>query len=212
MFGGRPFTSQKHPWPLNKKKRPYYPLIQIDLSQVSKITGKDFGHSLMQVWLDITKDSLSDLIRIIDKEDLDDAAAEDFPDAKSIQKIDEFNSWFGISSNFSFKPSGFMMAHWFDGSAEWDYARDLSAQEIGILNELQKLSEDNGYKSLSSNWLLGYPDRGSGSPAGRYYPEPKNFIQFETSDAFPMVDVSRYANIFYSEADGDVAYSFDWNG
>lgn len=28
MFGGKPFTSKKYPWPINSKGKPYYPLIR----------------------------------------------------------------------------------------------------------------------------------------------------------------------------------------
>lgn len=47
MFGAKPFTSEKFLWPYNSKNKPYYPLIQINLMQISKITGKDFGNGLL---------------------------------------------------------------------------------------------------------------------------------------------------------------------
>jgi hypothetical protein len=152
------------------------------------------------------------MIRFIEPADMKEMFTKDNPSIERIHEIDEFGSWFGISLQFSFIFLGYMLPHWGDGDAEWDYDRDLSEREVEILDRLEELSEANGYRSLSTNWLLGYPDRGSGSPAGRYDPEPRNLIQFAKSDAFPMVDVSRYANIFYSEVDGDVSYFFDWNG
>lgn len=212
MFGAKPFTSEKYPWPYNSKNKPYYPLAQIDLMQISEVTGKDFGSGLLQVWLDITKNNLDDLIRIIDQDDSSESLTDDAPETSVIQKIDEFNTWFGIASQFSYKFLGYMMADWFDGALEWEYDRDLSDKEIEILDVLEKLSESNGYKSTSGNWLLGYPDKGSGAPAGKYYPEPRSLIQFSGSGAFPLIHVSRYANIFYSGEDGDVSYFFDWNG
>lgn len=212
MFGGKPFTTKNHPWPINSKSKPYYPLIQVDLTQLSKIVGSHFGDGLLQVWLDITKNDLDHLVRIIDDDDLIDQLEDDAPLPSIIKKTDKDGFWFGICSQFTFKPMGFMMGHWSDGALEWDYERDLSDKEVELLSALEKLSEDNGYRSMSGSWILGYPDRGSGSPADRNYPEPKNFIQFSDSGAFPMVDVSRYANIFYSDNEGDVSFFFDWNG
>ena len=212
MFGGNPFTSIKHPWPLNGNENPYYPLVQLDLLQISELCSKDFGRGLLQVWLDITDSDLTSKIRIIDPEDMNDEVLTDYPSTERIDKIDEFGSWFGISLHLSFKFLGYMLSYWGDGDIEWDYDRDLSDKEEEILNNIERLSEEHGYRSLSTNWLLGYPDRGSGSPAGRYEPEPMNLIQFAKSNAFPMVDVSRYANIFYSNSGGDAVYFFDWNG
>lgn len=212
MFGGNPFTSLKYPWPLNDSGSPCYPLVQVDLRQISELCSKDFGRGLLQVWLDITDSDLPSTIRIIDPADMNETLQKDYPGPERIEKIDGYGSWFGISQQFSFNFLGYMLPHWGDGEIEWNYDRDLSEKEVEILNRFEELSEENGYRSLKTNWFLGYPDRGSGSPAGRYEPEPMNLIQFATSDAFPMVDVSRYANIFYSGDDGDVAYFFDWNG
>ena len=212
MFGGNPFTSSKHPWPLNGSGNPCYPLAQLDLRQISKISSKDLGEGLLQVWLDITDSDLPSTIRTIDPADMNEALQNDYPDTERIEKIDEYGSWFGISHHCSFNFLGFMLSYWGGGEIEWDYDRDLSEREVEILNRLEELSEEHGYRSLKNNWLLGYPDRGSGSPAGKYESEPINLIQFATADAFPMVAVSRYANLFYSDDDDDVAYFFDWNG
>ena len=211
-FGGHPFTSEKHPWPLNGDDSPYYPLIQIDLKGISQLCNKSFGHGLLQVWLDISDPGLPSVLRIIDSVDMTESVLNDAPSGERTQELDELNSWFGISTAVAFKFSGYMLPHWGDEDAEWDYSRDLSEKEVEILNKFEELSEAHGYQSLSSSWLMGYPDRGSGSPVGRYIPEPLNLIQFSTSDVFPMADVSCYANIFYSEIDGDVMYFFDWNG
>lgn len=212
MFGAKPFTSNRYPWPYNSKNKPYYPLAQIDLMQISEITGRDFGSGLLQVWLDITKNNLDELIRIVGQDDISESLTDDSPETSVIHMADEFNSWFGIASQFSYKFLGYMMAHWFDGALDLECDRDLSGKEIEILDALEKLSECNGYKGASGNWLLGYPDRGSGSPAGKYSPEPRSLIQFSDSGTFPLVQVSSYANIFYSGEDGDVSYLFDWNG
>lgn len=212
MFGGNPFTSLKYPWPLNDSGGPCYPLVQVDLQQISELSSKEFGSGLLQVWLDITDLDLPGTIRLIDPADMNDALRKDYPGPELIEKVDEYGSWFGISQHFSFSFLGYMLPYWGDGEIEWEYDRDLSEKEVEIINRFEDLSEEHGYRSLKTNWFLGYPDRGSGSPAGRYQPEPMNLIQFATSDVFPMVDVSRYANLFYSDDDGDVVYFFDWNG
>ena len=46
MFGGNPFTSSKYPWPLNDSGSPCYPLVQVDLRQISEISGKKFGREV----------------------------------------------------------------------------------------------------------------------------------------------------------------------
>jgi hypothetical protein len=196
MFGGNPFTSLKYPWPLNDSGSPFHPLVQLDLQQISELSSKEFGCGLLQVWLDITDSDLPSTIRIIDPADMNEDLQKDYPAPERTEKIDEYGSWFGISQHFSFNFLGYMMPHWGDGDIEWDYDRDLSQKEVEILNRFEELSEEHGYRSLNTNWFLGYPDRGSGAPAGKYDPEPADLIQFATSNAFPMVDVSRYATFF----------------
>lgn len=212
IFGGVPYTSETYPWPLNDEQNPYYPLIQLDLSSISTLCSKNFGSGLLQVWLDVSNSELPSIIRVIDPDEMNGDPLQDAPSIESIKKVDASGIWFCISSKLLFKFMGHMLAHWGDGDVEWDYERDLSDKEEAILNRLGELSDAHGYRSLSVNWLMGYPDRGSGSPAGRYVPEPMNLIQFAKSNAFPLVDVSRYANIFYSDEDGDATYFFDWNG
>lgn len=212
VFGGCPFTSSEYPWLLNANGNPCYPLVQLDLQQVGGLCRKNFGNGLLQVWLDIADSDLPATIRIIDSVGFNEVLNKDYPSLASIKQIDEYGSWFGISRQFSFNFLGYMLPHWGDGDIEWNYSRDLSEREVVILNRLERLSEEHGYRSLKTNWFLGYPDRGSGSPAGRYEMEPMNLIQFATSNVFPMVEASRYANVFYSCEDGGVEYFFDWNG
>ena len=212
MLGGNPFTSNRHPWPSNDAERPYYPLIQINLQQISELSGKQFGYGLMQVWLDVSDSDLPSLIRFINPGEMNETLQNDSPSLEDTKEIDESRSWFGISEEISFKFLGFMLPHFGDGDIEWNYSRDLSDKEVAILDRIEHLSKEHGYRSLKENWLLGYPDRGSGSPAGRHEPEPNNFIQFRTPEAFPFVDISIFANLFYSEFEGDVSFFFDWNG
>ncbi len=212
MFGGHPFTSDKHPWPLNESGNPHYPLVQIDLQQISDLLKMDFGSGLLQVWLDITDADLPHIIRLIDPADMDESLLLDIPTLESTTEIDEYGMWFGRSLYFSYKFLGYMLPPCYRDDIEWDLDRVLSESEEDVLGKIEQLSEENGYQSLSTNWLLGHPDRGSGSPAGRYEPVPMNLIQLAKSDVFPMADVSSYANIFYSDVDGDIDYFFDWNG
>jgi hypothetical protein len=212
MFGGQPFTSEKHPWPLTENGSPYYPLAQLDLQQISDLQNIDLGSGLLQVWLDITDADLPHTMRLIDPADMDECLLLDIPTLESTNEIDEHGMWFGRSLRFSYKFLGYMLPPCYRDDIEWDLDRILSESEENVLAKIEQASEENGYQSLSTNWLLGHPDRGSGSPAGRYEPVPMNLIQLAKSDVFPMADVSSYANIFYSNADGDTDYFFDWNG
>lgn len=212
MFGGQPFTSEKHPWPLNESGSLYYPLAQIDLQQISDLQKMDFGSGLLQVWLDITDADLPHIIRLIDPAEMDESLLLDIPTLESTTEIDEYGMWFGRSLYFSYKFLGYMLPPCYRDDIEWDLDRVLSESEEDVLVKIEQLSEENGYQTLSTNWLLGHPDRGSGSPAGRHEPVPMNLIQLAKSDVFPMADVSSFANIFYSNADGEMDYFFDWNG
>lgn len=90
--------------------------------------------------------------------------------------------------------------------------RELTDDEFEVIERLMEIVEKNNFRCPTGDWLLGYPDKGSGSPAGRYDPEPDNFLQFKTAEAFPMANVSRYGNIFCEESGDGVRFSFDWNG
>lgn len=212
MFGGYPFTSTDYPWVLNDTGNPCYPLVQLDLRQISDLCGKQFGSGLLQVWLDISDSDLSSTIRIIDPAETTMSLIEDYPNPDQIKLVDEYGSWFSISRQIVFKFLGYMLHQWGDGDLEWDYGRDLSGAEVELLNRLEDLSEEHGYRSIKTNWLFGYPDHGSGSPASRYEPETKNLVQLLTADVFPMVSVSRYGNVFYLDGKGEITYFFDWNG
>ncbi len=212
MFGGNPFTSSKHPWLKNDGGDPLYPLVQVNLRQLSELSANDFGSGLLQIWLDIDDPDLPSIVRVVEPSDFNDLMRNDYPDDESIEKIDKYGAWFSISRNFKFEFFGFMLTHFGDGDIDWSNDRDLSEEELDILARLEDLSEEHGYRSLNGNWLMGYPSRSSGTPAGRYDSEPANLIQFSAPDAFPMVNVSRYANVFYWMENGDTGYFFDWNG
>lgn len=211
VFGGYPYTSEKFPWPLNEKKDPYYPLVQLNLQEIGDVSGKHFGTGLLQIWLDVTKWDLPDIVRVIGSSDLDDPLRDDIPDAEQAKKLNEFGSYFGTSLDFSFYFMGFMLPTVdFDIDTESDRRR--SAEELEIIGRIEGLCKEHGYESVRGNWLLGYPDQGSGTPAFRYDPKPLNLIQFATEDVFPMVGISRYGNVFYSDDEGEPTYFFDWNG
>ena len=167
---------------------------------------------LLQVWLDITDADLPHITRVIDPADMDESLLFDLPSLESTNEIDEYSMWVGRSVYFSYKLLGYMLSPCYRDEIERDLDRVLSESEEDVLSKIEQISEENGYQSLSTNWLLGHPDRGSGSPAGRYEPVPMNLIQLAKSDVFPMADVSSYANVFYSQADGGMDYFFDWNG
>ena len=52
MFSGPLFTSEVHPWPMDKKGNPLEPICQIDLTLPSQISGLLLGDGLLQVWMD----------------------------------------------------------------------------------------------------------------------------------------------------------------
>lgn len=52
MFSGPLFTSEAHPWPMDKKGNPLEPICQIDLTLPSQISGLLLGDGLLQVWMD----------------------------------------------------------------------------------------------------------------------------------------------------------------
>jgi hypothetical protein len=209
MFGGTPFTSNDHPWPINRTKRPYYPLVQISLSEVGKLVGRDLGTGLLQVWVDVNdhKHFLSNLIRVISDEDL---GSEPAGPAYEHSDIDLGGTWDETCSAFSFEFLGWMCDDWGWWLLECANGRELSSDELAIVNGIECVVGQSNYKNIDGDWLMGYPDMGSGSPAGRYSPKPANFLQLASSESFPMVDVDRYANVFIVETRKGISFKFDW--
>jgi hypothetical protein len=212
FFGGLPFTSDDYPWPVNSESRPLCPLVQLDLREITKITGEEFGDGLLQVWVNLDEDKfLTDLIRIVDVEELSKEAK---PAPCTLAEIIGESSWQEISLRFTLSHLGYMCGDWSNYQVQClDDSREFGDDEWSLIEEIQEIVKENNYKGIDGDWLLGFPDRGSSAPAGRYDPEPRNFLQFATSDTFPMVSVSRYANIFYwRSANGSAEFTFDWNG
>ena len=56
IIGGKPFTTEANPWIVDDEGNPLYPLIQLNLEQISNLTGTDFGTGLLQVWININVD------------------------------------------------------------------------------------------------------------------------------------------------------------
>ncbi len=213
FFGGLPFTSDDYPWPVNGRLRPLCPLVQVDLCEVTKITGEKFGDGLLQVWVDFDGGDkfLTDLMRLVDVEEL---SKEAIPAPCTLEEIVGNSTWEEISLQFTLNHIGYMCGHWSGEEIHCvDDSRELDDREWSLIAEIQSMVEKHNYQCMKGDWLLGFPDRGSGAPAGRYVPEPGNFLQLRTSDTFPMADVGRYANIFYwRSADGSAEFAFDWNG
>ncbi len=195
MYGGFPFTSAKHPWPLDKEGSPLCPLIQINLDSVKESTEQHVGSGLLQVWIDITDHSLPGQVRRINKPDCRQKMSNQ---CLNYMKMNKEDIWESISCEFSFNFSGYMCR---DGGLEWRQwsadRLDLSEEEMAIIEKIvQHISENNCYKLTGRDWVFGYPDEGSGAPAGRYLELPQNFVQFSSHETFPMAFAARYANIF----------------
>lgn len=209
LFGGIPFISEEYPWPLNDQGKPYLPLIQIVLDEVGLLSGKNFGLGLLQVWIDINDSDLPNIVRVIERSDL--TAPMTLP-SFDYSEINETDYWDQVCAHFSIVQGGFMCANFDACLIESRNGRELSDAEYEIVGRLMEIVEKNNYSCQAGDWLLGYPDKGSGAPAGRYDPEPNNFFQFKTADSFSMVNVSRYANIFFDNSSHGVSFFFDWNG
>ena len=209
LLGDYPYTSEAYTWPVNDCGQPYLPLIQIDLNEVSHVTGENFGGGLLQVWLDVQDLDLPSVVRVIDKEDLVEPIT---PPAFDFSVFDGMDSWDQVCAKFSFSPGGVVSPDFSAYLIESDVGRDLSEEEVEVIDSIAAVCESNGVANLDCDWLLGFPDKGSGAPASRYDPVPENFFQFKTPMTFSMANVSRYGNIFYERDDEGVNFLFDWNG
>jgi hypothetical protein len=185
------------------------PLIQIVLDEVGLLSGKNFGLGLLQVWIDINDFDLPSIVRVIERSDL--TAPMTLP-SFDYSEINETDYWDQVCAHFSIAQGGFMCANFDACQIESRNGRDLTDAEYELVDRLMAIVEKNNYSCQAGDWLLGYPDTGSGAPAGRYDPEPANFFQFKTADSFSMANVSRYANIFFDSSGHRVNFFFDWNG
>lgn len=52
MFSGPLYTSDLHPWPVDKKGQPLEPICQIDLTIPSRLSSTRLGDGLLQLWMD----------------------------------------------------------------------------------------------------------------------------------------------------------------
>lgn len=210
IIGGRPFTSEQCPWPVDAEGIPLYPLIQLNLEQISNLTGNDFGSGLLQVWINIQDDDnwMTNVVRVIE---LDEMHAPPTPvefNSHEINPKGEFSEGFSIS----FSSLGYMCSNWEGWQLECNSDRSFSHEEEELIHKIELIAAKNNYTAMSGDWLLGFPDNGSGSPAGSYSPEPENLIQFASYKSFPLVAISKYANVFYSKDESTGTFWFDWNG
>jgi hypothetical protein len=209
MYGGFPFTSAKHPWPLDAKGNPLCPFIQINLDSLYESTKQYVGSGLLQLWIDITDVSLPGEIRRISKSECQQPMSADF---LNYMKMNKHGIWENISCEFSLFYSGDMCRNWEFGMYGWSVDRyDLSEQEMLIIEEIQQHVSDNNFYELSgTDWIFGYPDQGSGTPADRYSELPQNFFQFSSQETFPMALAAKYANIFSRKKDNEVEFFYEY--
>jgi hypothetical protein len=210
IIGGRPFTTEISPWLVDDEGNPLYPLIQLNLEQISNLTGNDFGTGLLQVWINYRHgDSwMNDVVRIIDTDEM-----KAFPTAVEFNSSEinpggEFSEGYAIS----FNSLGYMCTNWEGWQLVCNSDRSFSKEEEEIIQKIEAITSKNSYRTLRKDWLLGFPDMGSGTPAGSYTPEPQNFIQFATPQSFNPVYIGRLGNIFYDGKGENANFWFDWNG
>ena len=211
IIGGRPFTTEKNPWLVDDEGNPMYPLIQLNLEKISNLTGIDFGTGLLQVWININIDGenwMNNVVRVIDLDEMDELPTAVEFNSSEINPSGEYSEGLAIS----FTSIGHMCSSWEGWQLVFKPDRSASKEEEEIIRKIEDCTSKNSYISLSKDWLLGFPDRGSGAPAGSYIPEPKNFIQFATPESFPNVSIGRLGNIFYDGKGENVHFWFDWNG
>ena len=65
IMNGPLYTSEKYPWPIGKHEYYLVPIVQIDLAEVSALSGHTFGSGLAQLW----QDEVSMVTRIIPEQD-----------------------------------------------------------------------------------------------------------------------------------------------
>ena len=211
IIGGKPFTTEANPWIVDDEGNPLYPLIQLNLEQISNLTGTDFGTGLLQVWININVDGenwMSNVIRVIDPDEMDELPTAVEFDSSEINPGGEYSEGYTIS----FNSLGYMCTSWEGWQLVFKSDRSASKEEEEIIRQIEDITSKNSYSTLPKDWLLGFPDRGSGTPAGGYIPEPKNFIQFANPESFPPVYIGRLGNIFYDGSGENANFWFDWNG
>lgn len=211
MFGGAPYTSQTLSWPLTETGRPYCPLVQVNLGEVTSTTGLDFGVGLLQVWVDLDDrdQHLSSVTRVIGFDEMQEGMTEPCRDWAA---MDPQDMWGEVCAGFSLGESKLMCAAWDNSMLEISGGRDFSGAELALIERIDEFVERHNYRSMDGDWLLGHPDCGSGAPAGSYSSPPDNFLQLKTSRAFPMAAVSRYANLFSARSGKEFEFFFDGNG
>lgn len=209
LFGGMPFTSNEHTWPINNNGNPYYPLVQVNLSDVSATTRQRFGDGLMQVWLDLDQDSnwMHSILKVIKPNELQfEMTKPSFQISET--GLDEMWGWSGEGYAFSLEFKGFVCKNIYDfGGGDFN---EFSKEELTAFVNIRSVCEKNGYASIGeSDWFLGYPDEGG--PAGLSFEDNwKNFIQFGGYDIYPLSGIGKVANIFYCDEGDDVEFLFQW--
>ncbi|MDP3537951.1 MAG: WGR domain-containing protein [Azonexus sp.] len=69
MLEGPFFTSEKYPWPSGGKTKYASPVVQLDLREITRLKGVDYGDGLLQIFL--AEDSSTFVIRVIPRSCVD---------------------------------------------------------------------------------------------------------------------------------------------
>jgi len=215
MFGGFPYTSSKFPWPHNDANKPLAPLVQINLSEVSALTGIDCGSGLLQCWLDITNANLFDSMRIVSEEEYTKQPAdEQYIDYMQFSNVDGGWTWDLVSCEITFEYAGEMCSDWepydfFIGDVNGNDHEPSHAEEE-LIAKLTDLASTYGPSSINGSYIMGHPDYYAiGRIIDFYENKFSNFIEIGGS-YFPPSDVGGTAIIFYSMKDGEPSFWFHW--
>ena len=80
VLGGLPYLSSSHPWPRSERGQWMQFLAQVDLDKASSMLGEEFGSGLLQVWAHDYEECDRFLVRVIDREALQEPLVGGFPE------------------------------------------------------------------------------------------------------------------------------------
>lgn len=213
LFSGPLFTSEIHPWPVDKKGNPLEPICQIDLTLPSRLSGLPLGDGLLQLWMD----GIYGRLRLISKTDAQlnvltpvPAKATDYvwPHPKAMRLYEQSCSWvegYAISavyqpvltipdtlvSSFDDKPDfpGKRLNMAFDAMEAALQDDDLNGQgpgEIGFFGNFSNIQ----YREIEC---------------------PEALLIMESGGMFLWGDCGNAQIFYHVDQSGKVEFSFDWS-
>ena len=213
MFSGPLYTSELHPWPVNKRGKPFEPICQIDLTIPSQLSGLMLGDGLLQLWMD----GVFGCLRLLPKHEVQISALT--PVADSV-------------INHVWNHPKAMRLHgtndpWLQGhcvSAVLDPVLTIPQTLVSRFDERPELSGKMLNAAFDAMESALQADSAISRGAGQFgffgnfyniqYDEidcPEALLLMETGDVFSWGDCGN-AQIFYEfDKGGKVKFSFDWS-